>query len=670
MSVGTAFYPRTAPLNTKLQWREWSGYLAASAYSDSHEIEYNAIREAAALIDVSPLYKYLVSGPDATRLVDRVITRDASKLAVGRVYYTSWCNEDGRVVDDGTVARLEEQTYRWTAADSSLRWLRMNARGLDVEIEDVSERISALAVQGPLSRDVLEAATETSWGDLKYFGRQAAQVGSIPVDVSRTGYTGDLGYEVWVESAQAVELWDALVRAGSAYGIRPAGMLALDIARIEAGLILIEVDFDSVRRALIPEQSYSPFELGVLGRFVDFEKPVEFVGRRALEREQGRGGPPRRLVGLELDWEPLEELYRAKGLTPTLEPAASRVPVPAVRAGPPDRQGDQHDVEPDTEEGGCAGVSRCRPKQARHEDRRRVDGGGAAQPDGGDGGGAAVLQPDAQDLDGRSFTSLRARHVRSSSPARSNAAIAIARSWIARPGRVEDRDLVVGRRPSASPVSTAPSSSRPPRDRARFDRGRELAAVARLLPLVAVDRRRAGSPRPRSPPCRGRRPPSGSRAGPGATSPREQDLLARRDGDDDVGGERLLPARGDADAEAGRDGVRPLAVDVPQRDVAAERLQLRAAARPFTPAPITAADAGQAERLRRERRRRPRAQRGHRARVHDGLDHSVSAFERITTPLTVGRPARDCRGTTSPTSATRARRRAPASRGSPRPDSS
>jgi glycine cleavage system T protein (aminomethyltransferase) len=333
LSVGTAFYPRTAPLNTKLQWREWSGYLAASAYSDSHEIEYNAIREAAALIDVSPLYKYLVSGPDATRLVDRVITRDASKLAVGRVYYTSWCNEDGRVVDDGTVARLGEQTYRWTAADSSLRWLRMNARGLDVEIEDVSERISALAVQGPLSRDVLEAATETPWGDLKYFGRQAAQVGSIPVDVSRTGYTGDLGYEVWVESAQAVELWDALVRAGSAYGIRPAGMLALDIARIEAGLILIEVDFDSARRALIPEQSYSPFELGVLGRFVDFEKPVEFVGRRALEREQNRGGPPRRLVGLELEWEPLEELYRAKGLTPTLEPTASRVPIPLYARG-------------------------------------------------------------------------------------------------------------------------------------------------------------------------------------------------------------------------------------------------------------------------------------------------------------------------------------------------
>ena len=174
MSVGTAFYPRAAPLNRKLQWREWSGYFAASAYHDSPEIEYNAIREAAALIDVSPLYKYLVSGPDSTRLVDRVITRDAAKLAVGRVYYTSWCNEQGRVVDDGTVACLDEQRYRWTAADPSLRWLRMNACGLDVEIEDVSERISALAIQGPLSRDVLEAATETSWGDLAYFGRRAA----------------------------------------------------------------------------------------------------------------------------------------------------------------------------------------------------------------------------------------------------------------------------------------------------------------------------------------------------------------------------------------------------------------------------------------------------------------------------------------------------------------
>jgi aminomethyltransferase len=193
--------------------------------------------------------------------------------------------------------------------------------------------LAALAVQGPLSRDVLEAVTEAEWGDLKYFARRAGRVGSIDVDVSRTGYTGDLGYEVWVDSERAVEVWDAFVRAGGAYGARPAGMLALDITRIEAGLILIEVDFDSVRRALIPEQSFSPFELGILGRFVDFEKQANFVGRRALEDEQVRGGPPRRLVGLELDWEPLEELYRTRGLTPTLDPAASRVAVPLYSRG-------------------------------------------------------------------------------------------------------------------------------------------------------------------------------------------------------------------------------------------------------------------------------------------------------------------------------------------------
>lgn len=333
MSVGTAFHPRTAPLNRKMQWREWSGYFAASAYHDSHDIEYNSIREAAALIDVSPLYKYLVSGPDAERLVDRVITRDATTLAVGRVYYTSWCDEHGRVIDDGTVARLDERTFRWTAADPSLRWLLMNARGLDVEIEDVSERVSALAVQGPLSRDVLEAATGESWGDLRYFGRRASKVGRIAVDVSRTGYTGDLGYEIWVDSAEAVALWDGIAAAGRPFETRPAGMLALDVARIEAGLILIEVDFDSVRRAVIEEQSYSPFELGILGRFVDVAKTGDFVGRRALAREQARGGPPRRLVGLEIGWDGLERLYRTRGLTPALSAAASRAPVPVYRMG-------------------------------------------------------------------------------------------------------------------------------------------------------------------------------------------------------------------------------------------------------------------------------------------------------------------------------------------------
>jgi aminomethyltransferase len=327
MSVGTAFHPRTAPLNRKMQWREWSGYFASSVYADFHDIEYNAIREAAALIDVSPLYKYRVHGKDAERLVDRVITRDARKLTPGRVYYTPWCDEHGKVIDDGTVHRLDDGSFRWTAADPQLRWLRLNSRGLDVEVDDVSESTAALALQGPLSRAVLEAATGEDFGDLRYFRRRTAKLAGTEVDVSRTGYTGDLGYELWIPAGKAPKAWDALMDAGKAHGIRPAGMLALDVTRLEAGLILLEVDYTSARHALNPDQNYSPFEIG-LGRLVDFTKG-DFVGRLALEREQRSGGPARRLVGLQLDWYGIEGLYSAQGLPPAISPSVDRSPVPA-----------------------------------------------------------------------------------------------------------------------------------------------------------------------------------------------------------------------------------------------------------------------------------------------------------------------------------------------------
>jgi aminomethyltransferase len=326
VSVGTAFHPRTAPLNRKMQWREWSGYFASSVYADFHDIEYNAIREAAALIDVSPLYKYQVSGPDATRLVDRVITRDVAKLAVGGVFYTPWCDEHGKVVDDGTVHRLEEQRYRWTAADPQLRWLRQNSAGLDVTITEETEATAALALQGPLSRSVLEATTGESFGDLRYFRRRGAKVGRTAIDVSRTGYTGDLGYELWIPTERAVAVWDAVMKAGAAYGLRPAGMVALDVVRLEAGLILLEVDYTSAHHAMNPEQHYSPFEIG-LGRLVSFDKG-DFVGRLALEREARAGGPPRRLVGLQLDWYDIEGLYDAQGLPPSISPTVDRSPVP------------------------------------------------------------------------------------------------------------------------------------------------------------------------------------------------------------------------------------------------------------------------------------------------------------------------------------------------------
>ena len=335
MSVGTAFHAATAPLNRKQQWREWSGYFASSVYADAHDIEYNAIREAAALIDVSPLYKYAVSGPDAERLVDRVITRDATRLSPGRVYYTPWCDEHGKVIDDGTVHRLDDGSFRWTAADPQLRWLRMNSARLDVKVDDVSESTAAVALQGPLSRAVLEAATGEDFAELRYFRRRATKVRAgrrkLQVDVSRTGYTGDLGYELWVAADDAVPLWEALAAAGKPYGIRPAGMLALDVVRLEAGLILLEVDYTSARHAMNPEQSYSPGEIG-LGRLVSFDK-ADFVGRLALEREQRNGGPARRLVGLELDWYGIEGLFSAQGLPPAIPPAVDRSPRPVFVGG-------------------------------------------------------------------------------------------------------------------------------------------------------------------------------------------------------------------------------------------------------------------------------------------------------------------------------------------------
>jgi aminomethyltransferase len=250
------------------------------------------------------------------------------------VFYTPWCDEHGKVLDDGTIHRLDDDSYRWTAADPQLRWLGLNARGLDVTIVEDTDTVATLGLQGPLSRDVLEAATGEAFADLRYFRRRGARIGDLAFDVSRTGYTGDLGYELWIDAADAVRLWDALMQAGRAYGLRATGMLALDVVRIEAGLIMLEVDYTSSAHALVPDQSYSPYELG-LGRLVDLDKETPFVGRAALRREQAAGGPARRLVGLELDWMDLERLYAAQDLTPALSAAAWRQQIPVYAA---DRQ--------------------------------------------------------------------------------------------------------------------------------------------------------------------------------------------------------------------------------------------------------------------------------------------------------------------------------------------
>jgi aminomethyltransferase len=324
------FHSRTAPLVRAQTWRRWAGYQMASAYDPQPDREYAAIRNAAALIDVSPLYKYLLTGRDAARLLDRMITRDMTKLSVGQVYYTPWCDAAGKVIDDGTVSRLAESTYRLTSADSSLRWLHMNAVGMDVRTEDVSARVGALSLQGPLSRAVLQQVCPSDLKTLKYFRVIQTSVAGVAATVSRTGYTGDLGYEIWVDAARAEPLWDALMAAGTPYGIAPAGVWAMDVARIEAGLIMLDVDYFSSHHALIEDQKSSPYEIN-LGWAVSAAKGP-FNGRRALAAERARGAAWG-FVGLEVSWDSFARLFAEHRLAPHLSNVAWRTSAPVYVAG-------------------------------------------------------------------------------------------------------------------------------------------------------------------------------------------------------------------------------------------------------------------------------------------------------------------------------------------------
>jgi aminomethyltransferase len=328
--VGTAFHQKTLALCESLNYREWSGYYTVSVYEMHHEHEYNAIRNSSALIDISPLFKYRITGKDATRFVNRVISRDINKVAIDQVIYCCWCDPEGKVIDDGTITRLAENEYRWTAADPSLRWFQQNALALDVKIEDISEEVAALALQGPTSAKLLKAITDADIANLKYFRVTRGQIAGIPVDISRTGYTGDLGFEIWMPWKNAGKVWDELIKKGKAFDIHPAGMIALDIARIEAGLILIEVDYTSSKKALISSQKYSPAEIG-LGKLVDLKKD-SFVGRDALAKERKKGAE-RALVGLEINWNEVEVLYDKMGMAPQVPSTASRTAVPVYHNG-------------------------------------------------------------------------------------------------------------------------------------------------------------------------------------------------------------------------------------------------------------------------------------------------------------------------------------------------
>ena len=326
----TPFHARTAPLVRAQTWRRWAGYQVASAYEPHPDREYAAVRNAAALFDVTPLHKYRIFGRDSTRLLDRMVTRDVTKCRVGQVLYTPWCDVHGKVIDDGTISRLDESTFRLTSAEPNVRWLSMNSVGLDVSIDDVSEQTAALALQGPLSRTILQQLTPADLSALKYFRLVHTTICEIPVTISRTGYTGDLGYELWVDANRAIPLWDALIEAGTPYGITPAGIWALDLARIEAGLVMLDVDYFSAHRAVIEDQKSSPFELNLAWTVSADKGPHN--GRRALRAERARGAAWG-FVGLDVDWESLEKIYAERGLPPQLPTVAWRTSAPVYKEG-------------------------------------------------------------------------------------------------------------------------------------------------------------------------------------------------------------------------------------------------------------------------------------------------------------------------------------------------
>ncbi len=328
MPLPSPLHPRTAPLCTSWRWKEWAGCAAVCSYEVNHEPEYQAFRHAAGLLDVSPLKKYEVRGRDAAAHLSFVMTRDIRALKVGRVVYTCFCDEHGKVIDDGTVARLDQDVYRVTSASPALWWLERHARGHAVRITDTSDATAALAIQGPTSRDVLGATCDADMDRLKFFGITRARLGGVEVEVSRTGYTGDLGYEVWMPAERAVAVWDALIDAGRGFGLLPAGLDALDMTRVEAGFILQDVDYFSAPRCLIEARKSSPFEIG-LGWTVQLERDP-FVGQEALRAEQARGSVWS-FVGLDVDWEETERLYEAYGLPPRLPDRAWRTAVPVFR---------------------------------------------------------------------------------------------------------------------------------------------------------------------------------------------------------------------------------------------------------------------------------------------------------------------------------------------------
>jgi aminomethyltransferase len=325
MPIGTPFHPRTSELCTSLFYKDWAGYYTVCSYDTCHEREYYALRNAAGLIDVSPLFKYEVYGKDAAAFLSRVMAKDVNKLGVGRCAYLCWCDDKGKVLDDGTVSRLDDTYFRVTAAEPTLSWLIRQSRRFDVTIEDSTDRIGTLSLQGPTSRDILKNICDADLDALRYFGLTKAKLDGVDVIISRTGFTGDLGYEIWIDREQAIKVYDAIMAGGRDYRIQPVGLDAMDVTRIEAGYIMNGVDYFSANGCSIESRKSSPYEIG-LGWTVDLDRDP-FIGQEALKDEKANGSAWA-TVGLVYDWPAFERLFAEFGLPPQLPGGAWRTPVP------------------------------------------------------------------------------------------------------------------------------------------------------------------------------------------------------------------------------------------------------------------------------------------------------------------------------------------------------
>ncbi|HJU52487.1 MAG TPA: aminomethyltransferase family protein [Acidimicrobiia bacterium] len=315
MFLTTPFHPRVEAANETGLWSHWSGYLVAEKYQLSEKFEYFAIRNAVGIFDTSPLYKYRIGGADAERFLSGVLARDIRKCRTGQAQYTFWCDDRGFVVEDGVVLRQAADQFLLSSAGPNLSYFS-NLIGYDrVEIEDVSEQVATLAIQGPHSRQVL-AALAPEIEHLGYFHLIDCKIGSSEVVVSRTGYTGDLGYEVWVPAEDALSVWDATVEEGDGHGILPFGQIALLMARIEAGLLLLNIDFESSRFAWNDEHRSTPLELGFGWMLRDLDRDRAFIGHRAIKSELEEGTSRWKMVGLIVDWKAYDHMYQRAGLVP------------------------------------------------------------------------------------------------------------------------------------------------------------------------------------------------------------------------------------------------------------------------------------------------------------------------------------------------------------------